>query len=130
VIMRFGWGCVAALVLVIVALIRALSGNAHARYQEEQQMRSWWQRQKQAVSAWWQRRQQQRPGTQGPQQTYHQQTYRQEPPRQTQQQAQQQPPAYTVLACPSCGQHLRVPTGKGRVRVTCSRCRNSFEGRT
>lgn len=37
---------------------------------------------------------------------------------------------YRHLACPSCGQRVRVPRGKGRVRVRCPRCGTSFESRT
>lgn len=33
---------------------------------------------------------------------------------------------YRYLKCPSCGQHLRVPKGKGKIEVTCSRCRTAF----
>ena len=37
--------------------------------------------------------------------------------------------SYRHLTCPSCGQRVRVPRGKGRVRVTCPSCHNRFEGR-
>lgn len=36
---------------------------------------------------------------------------------------------YRHLACPSCGQRVRVPRGKGKVRVTCPNCHGRFEGR-
>ncbi|WP_418825553.1 hypothetical protein [Paratractidigestivibacter sp.] len=29
--------------------------------------------------------------------------------------------------CPHCGQKVRVPRGKGRLRVTCPKCREKFE---
>ena len=32
-----------------------------------------------------------------------------------------------VLKCPNCGQILSVPTGKGKLRVTCPRCRAKME---
>ena len=38
--------------------------------------------------------------------------------------------AYKQLECPTCGQMMRVPSGKGRMRVTCPRCRNKFETRS
>ncbi|WP_262360849.1 hypothetical protein [Gorillibacterium timonense] len=28
--------------------------------------------------------------------------------------------------CPSCNQTLRVPKGKGKLSITCSRCQTSF----
>ena len=33
---------------------------------------------------------------------------------------------YRYLKCPSCGQYLRVPKGKGNIEITCSTCRTSF----
>ena len=37
--------------------------------------------------------------------------------------------AYKHLACPACGQRVRIPRGKGKVRVTCPSCHRRFEGR-
>ena len=34
---------------------------------------------------------------------------------------------YKYLLCPQCTQRLRVPRGKGRIRVTCTNCGNVFE---
>lgn len=34
---------------------------------------------------------------------------------------------YKYLICPQCTQRLRVPRGKGRLLVTCTRCGNKFE---
>ena len=34
---------------------------------------------------------------------------------------------YKYLICPQCAQRLRVPRGKGRIRVTCTHCGNMFE---
>lgn len=36
---------------------------------------------------------------------------------------------YKHLTCPSCGQRVRIPRGKGKVRVTCPRCHARFDGR-
>jgi hypothetical protein len=36
-------------------------------------------------------------------------------------------PAYKYFKCPCCKQELRAPKGKGRIRVTCSKCGNRFE---
>ena len=33
---------------------------------------------------------------------------------------------YKYFICPQCTQRLRVPRGKGRLRVTCTRCGNVF----
>ncbi len=32
--------------------------------------------------------------------------------------------------CPNCSQQLRLPKGKGKIIVTCSKCGNKFEKRT
>ena len=32
--------------------------------------------------------------------------------------------------CPNCGQHLRVPKGKGKITVTCRGCGATFEERS
>jgi len=37
---------------------------------------------------------------------------------------------YKYLICPQCAQRLRVPRGKGRLRVTCTNCGNVFETRS
>ena len=37
---------------------------------------------------------------------------------------------YCFFRCPSCKAMLRVPRGKGKIRVTCRKCGNAFEKRT
>ena len=37
---------------------------------------------------------------------------------------------YVFFHCPSCRAMLRVPRGKGKIRVTCRKCGNAFERRT
>ena len=37
--------------------------------------------------------------------------------------------AYKHLSCPSGGQRVRIPRGKGKVRVTCPSCHARFEGK-
>ncbi len=37
--------------------------------------------------------------------------------------------AYVHLACPSCGQRVRIPRGKGKVRITCPKCHTRFDGK-
>lgn len=34
---------------------------------------------------------------------------------------------FRYFKCPSCNQLLRAPKGRGRIRITCSRCHNIFE---
>ena len=34
---------------------------------------------------------------------------------------------HRYFKCPSCGQHLRVPRGKGRITVTCRGCGTKFD---
>ena len=43
---------------------------------------------------------------------------------------QKQRKDYCFFRCPSCRAMLRVPRGKGRIRVTCRKCGNAFERRT
>ena len=37
---------------------------------------------------------------------------------------------YCFFRCPSCRSMLRVPRGKGKIRVTCRKCGNAFERKT
>ncbi len=37
---------------------------------------------------------------------------------------------YKVFTCKSCGQKVRVPRGKGKIEITCPKCRTSFIKRT
>ena len=42
--------------------------------------------------------------------------------------AQAQPGViYKQFKCPSCGQKMRAPKGRGKIRVTCHSCGNIFE---
>ncbi|MGL4873066.1 MAG: hypothetical protein ACRC30_00230 [Clostridium sp.] len=37
---------------------------------------------------------------------------------------------FKILTCPSCGQKLRVPKGKKKIVVTCSRCTKEFKAKS
>ena len=37
---------------------------------------------------------------------------------------------YKYFTCKSCKQELRIPKGKGKVTITCPRCKHSFDGRS
>ena len=37
---------------------------------------------------------------------------------------------HCYFKCPSCGQQLRVPRGKGKISITCRSCGVSFEKKT
>ena len=38
--------------------------------------------------------------------------------------------SYKFFRCPACGNILRVPRGKGRVKITCPKCGERFERKT
>lgn len=38
--------------------------------------------------------------------------------------------AYKHLTCPSCHKKMRVPRGKGKLRVTCPSCKQKFDARS
>jgi hypothetical protein len=38
-----------------------------------------------------------------------------------------EPLTSTIFPCPQCAQQVRVPSGRGRIRITCGMCRNVFE---
>jgi len=37
---------------------------------------------------------------------------------------------HKYLKCPNCKQKLRVPRGKGKININCSKCHNKFEARS
>lgn len=37
---------------------------------------------------------------------------------------------YKYYSCRNCKTKLRVPRGKGKLKITCPKCRNSFKGRS
>ncbi len=37
---------------------------------------------------------------------------------------------YRIFKCPNCKQKIRVPKGKGKIAITCRKCRHEFIKRT
>ena len=37
---------------------------------------------------------------------------------------------YKFFTCPNCGQDIRIPKGKGRIKIKCPKCNEKFEART
>jgi predicted Zn finger-like uncharacterized protein len=37
---------------------------------------------------------------------------------------------YMIVECPSCRSRLRIPTNKGRIRITCPSCSHQFQMET
>jgi len=37
---------------------------------------------------------------------------------------------HKYIKCPSCNEEMRVPKGKGKIMVTCPKCKTKFEKRT
>ena len=37
---------------------------------------------------------------------------------------------YKFFTCPSCHASLRVPRGRGKIKIVCRKCGNSFEGKS
>ena len=37
---------------------------------------------------------------------------------------------YKFFTCPSCRTTLRVPRGHGKIKIVCTKCGNSFTGKT
>ena len=38
--------------------------------------------------------------------------------------------AYKFYKCKNCGAKLRVPKGKGKITITCPKCKSSFKGKS
>lgn len=125
--------CTAVLGLcVALAVFRLFSGNRDRRYTENQRyltfttgLREWWMRVRNAG---------QRPA--GQKRAKQPKPPKAEKIRQHRAHKARKNPTwseikhYKYLICPQCTQRLRVPRGKGRLRVTCTRCGNKFEAKS
>ena len=125
--------CTAVLGLcVALAVFRLFSGNRDRRYTENQRyltfttgLREWWMRVRNAG---------QRPA--GQKRAKQPKPPKAEKTRQHRAHKARKNPTwseikhYKYLICPQCTQRLRVPRGKGRLRVTCTRCGNKFEAKS
>ncbi len=38
--------------------------------------------------------------------------------------------AYKYISCPSCGQKLRIPKNKGKIKVRCPKCKDKFDAKS
>lgn len=96
-----------SLALFVLVLLRAFSRDFQRRANENARFNAWWNR----VRAWWNGL---RSGAQRARTARKNPTF-----------AERR--KFKYFSCPQCGQRLRVPRGKGKLRVTCTRCGNKFE---
>ncbi len=96
---------------IILVLVRMFSRNFEARQKENQKFLAFWASWKQKFQgASWN----------GGSKAKRAKTVRQTP-------TWEERRKYKYLICPQCAQRLRVPRGKGKLRVTCTRCGNKFQ---
>ncbi len=105
---RSPWTTLPAVVLIGLALVRALSTRVEARREEDRAFTQAFGRMVGALRPWawrftnWVR---------------NRMTWVRERRR------------YKVFVCPGCHLHQRVPRGQGRIRIRCRNCGTSFEGK-
>ncbi len=106
-----------------LAVVRMFSTRLEKRYQENRRFLEWWHRLKATVTGWLAGG---RPGknwaNDGRSHVY------QGTARSTEAAADTAADtAYHHFLCPCCSQKLRVPRGRGKVEVTCPKCKTVFE---
>lgn len=37
---------------------------------------------------------------------------------------------FKYISCPSCGQKLRIPKNKGKIKVRCPKCKDQFDAKS
>lgn len=123
-LLRIGILHTLAWVILIYGYFRVMSRNIPKRQQENfkfQQMKAKFLSRKSAGAAGqskWQQRKAQKQQEKQQQNDY----------SQYQQQADVE--NYNYYRCRNCGQIVRVPKGKGTVKITCPECKNTFTDRT
>lgn len=107
----------------VLAVLRMFSTRLEQRYQENRRFLQWWQKMKAMVTGVFCAGRPHRNWADDGRSHVYEGTARQtgtaeEPAADT---------AYHHFVCPACGQKLRVPRGRGRVQVTCPKCKTVFE---
>lgn len=94
-------------VLIITMLFRMFSRNFEARRRENERFMKWWA----AMQSSFGSRRARAPRAKA---AKHNPTF-------------EERRKYKYFLCTQCAQRLRVPRGKGKLRVTCTRCGNKFD---
>lgn len=95
-----------SVVLIVWMIVRMFSRNFSARAAENAKFLAWWVPFKNKFRAFFSRNSARTAG--------HNPTF-------------EERRKYKYFICTQCAQRLRVPRGKGKLRVTCTRCGNKFE---
>lgn len=100
------------LALFILMILRSFSRNIEKRSRENQKLLNL----KNRILNWKYFRQQKKKGT-----------YTYTKKEQQKVNKKSKGPVYCFYYCPSCKQQVRIPAGKGKVKVTCPRCKEKFD---
>lgn len=102
-----GWGILSTVgtVLLVVTIFRSYSRNISARYQENVKFMPYWQK---MMNLWYRLKQ------------WFRQKQQQWKDRKT----------HRYFSCPNCHQTLRVPKGKGKIKISCPKCRTELIRKT
>ncbi len=111
-IFNLWWLAFVTAALILLILFRALSRNIDRRRAENQWFLRFWS----PIVAWWQNR------------AIRAQARAQKRAADKARIAEEK--KYRYFTCTQCGQKLRVPRGKGKLRIRCPKCHNEFEERT